>query len=259
MLSKTLRLVGMEFLTQLNGKGFEDLPRDLQRVIEESQVVVNVIDAATPHEVKFILFKRINTVGISLSSQEIRNALYQGIPSKFVEALAELSEFKLATNQSLKNNHRMLDRDFANRFLAFYLGSHSDYEPDLDTYLTKALEKIAVESEAERERILEAFRISMQLNREVFGEFAFRKFDIETNEAGPLNKALFDVLSVLFARLSSEQRDKVRGAGNRIRQDFSDLLKWDPQFLKSITSGTGSKSSVVYRFETAQKAIAKYL
>jgi hypothetical protein len=49
---KTLSLTNMEFLTQLNGKRWDDLSTDLQRVIKESQVVIHKILPGTPTDVK---------------------------------------------------------------------------------------------------------------------------------------------------------------------------------------------------------------
>ena len=67
-------LIGLEYLSELIGKKFEHLPRNMFRRISETQLVVNVIEPRTPVEVMFNIFHRINTGGMTLNGREIRHA-----------------------------------------------------------------------------------------------------------------------------------------------------------------------------------------
>lgn len=257
IVNKTLKLTGLEFLSQLEGKGYDDLPRNLQRQIEEAQIVVYLINPGTPDEVKFNIFKRINTGGLMLNSQEIRHALNQGIPAQFVTDLAESDSFKEATSYKI-DSPRMMDREFVTRFLAFYCYGYQNYIPDLDTFLNNAMKGLKKLSEQERDKIKQDFNSAMWLAKDVFGGYAFRKLD-EFPRKKPFNKALFEVLSVLFAKLNEDDRESIRSNGTEIMAAMENLMKNDLSFLGSITVSTGSRVNVNERFSKVSSIINEIL
>jgi hypothetical protein len=257
--TKNLKLTNLEFLPQLEGKGFDDLEYDLQRIIKETQVVLYLINPGTPADVKFNIFKRINTGGLVLEPQEIRHALFQGAPAEFVAELGILKEFKEATTNSLKNNNRMLDRDFATRFLCFYLLGYENYMPDLDTFMSKAMAAVYNFSKEQKDKIKDDYIHSLKLNRDVFGDNAFRKIDVNQKIRKPINKAVFDVFSVQFALLNEKERNNIKDNKQYIIDGFLDLLNKDEAFFWSVSSATGDKNRVFYRHSTIKKLIQQVL
>jgi len=253
---KTLRLTKLEFLSTLEDKGYDDLDRDLQRVIKEAQVVVYIINPGTPNDVKFNIFKRINTGGLILEAQEIRHALFQGAPAEFIAELAKTDEFLAVTEGRIKT-HRMLDRDFANRFLAFYYLDYTNYVPDLDTFMSRAMSAINEMSKGKKDEIKEAFKRSMRLNEEIFGKHAFRKFKNLEDKRKPINKALFDVFSVVFAKLTKNDSDKLKKNKSTFIIKFLSLLyqDQDEQFFWAVTSSTSDKNRVSYRFTKTEELV----
>lgn len=252
--TKTLRLTKLEFLTQLNGKTFDELSGDLQRIIEEAQVVIYKIMPGTPTDVKFNIFKRINTGGLVLEPQEIRHALFQGLPAEFIAQLGRNPEFLKATQNKIKT-HRMLDRDFANRFLCFYLFGYESYTPDLDTFMSKAMASLYQKSQDELDKIVYDFSESMRVAYEIFKEQAFRKVYKKFDKLPPINKALFDAIATQFALLTDEQRFALQKKGNEFKKALYDLLNADEYFFTSITTSTGDKNRVYHRHSQIKKLI----
>ena len=130
----------LEYL-DLDKRLYKNLSRPLQRRISETQLIVNVIESGTPEEVMFNIFRRINTGGMMLNGQEIRNALHPGPIREYLEKLAETDEFLTATDHSIKT-HRMADRECILRFLAFHVEPWERYSAnDLDGYLGNTMKK----------------------------------------------------------------------------------------------------------------------
>jgi hypothetical protein len=257
IIDKTLSLQKMEFLTHLNGSKFDDLPREFQRRIEETQITAYIIKPGTPQDVKFNIFNRINTGGVPLTAQEIRHALNQGIPAKYVAELANTPIFKKATDNI--NPDRMLDRDFVTRFISFYLIGYKNYEPELDNFLNKGMGMINDLSEEDRRKLKKIFIQTMMLAHKIFGNYAFRKQFEKNEKRKPISKALFDSWSVILANLEVHQQSKLLSTKERLVDNFISLMNEDEDFLKAISQATGSRKNVNIRFEKIKKVIKNTL
>jgi len=254
MINKTLKLTGLEFLKKLEGEGYDDLPRSLQRQLEEAEVTAYIINPGTPDEVKFNIFRRVNTGGLIMEPQEIRHAMNQGIPAVYVKELAQTKEFLDATQGAI-NPDRMLDREFVTRFISFYIKDYKNYIPDLDTFMNTGMSEIKKLTEQERNNLKKDFTESMLLAKAIFNNWAFRKSDKYPEKRKPINKALFEVWSVSLSKLNEIQRQKLLERKNILFEKSLQLIKTDSIFLNSITTSTGNKGSVIYRFSSIEKII----
>ena len=251
VVDESLRLQGLEFLENISGKTFSELPRNYRRMIEETEIVAYIINPGTPADVKFNIFKRINTGGLVLEPQEIRHALNQGIPSKFVAQLAQLESFKEAT-QNVIATDRMLDREFVTRFLAFYLNGPKGYKPDLDTFMTSSMGQLKSKTTDELNKITEAFDKAMKLSKIIFGKWAFRKVYSIEERRKPINKALVEL-----ANFTPEEQKRAELRKKDIFQEFTKLMNDDETFVAAITSATGDKGRVNYRYNKIHELLNK--
>ena len=149
----------------------------------------------------------------------------------------------------------MIDRDIANRFLAFYRFGYKDYTPDLDTFMSRAMKDVNKMTEAEKEKCKKDFTNSMKLNKDVFGKHAFRKRERNWDGKKPLNKALFDVFSVVFAKLNEDERRILKEQKQQVSDGLIDLLENKNDFVAAITSSTSDKTRVITRFSMIETLV----
>ncbi len=259
VIKQDLRLCELEFLTNLNGKTYEELPRNFQRRIQETQPTVYLIQEGTPSEVKFNIFKRINTGGLPLSAQEIRHALNQGQAADLLIDLAGTQSFKKATGNGIKDK-RMADRECVLRFLAFALTDYREYDsPDFDTFLNATMARINEMSKKELDQLTERFTRAMEAARAIFGGYAFRKLYGKRFCRNPINKALFEAWSVCLDGLDHEALKSIEASRETLVDGFIKLMLEDGDFEKAISAGTGDSKRIKKRFGAVEKLVAEVL
>lgn len=258
IVNKTMRLQDLEFLSkEYDGKSFDELPRIMQRRITQTPITMYLIEKGTPEEVKFNIFKRINTGGLTLTPQEIRHAMNQGVASETVADMAKESAFKDATCHIIKLE-RMEDRDFVTRFVAFYLQDYHIYEPDMDGFMTRGMALIKKLTQEERQLMKQRFVKAMKAASGIFGNDAFRKRRDANDRRRPINKALFETLSVWLAKCSDQERERLVEKKSIVRRLFIELNN-DDKFFYALSSGTGQKDSVNYRHRKIRELIQSSL
>jgi hypothetical protein len=95
-----LKLEGLEQWPELNGRIYDKLPSEIRRGIDRRSIsyIVLLKESALTSEDEALLrqevFERLNTGGIKLSHQEIRNALYQGKLNSLLFELVKNESFR---------------------------------------------------------------------------------------------------------------------------------------------------------------------
>lgn len=166
-----LKLEGLQFLKNFDGFTFSQLARPEVKRIKSLKITMNTLRKGTPLDVKYIIFQRVNTAGVPLTPQEMRHALNQGPAAIFIKELADMESFKKATNYSVESK-RMQDRDFVNRFIAFFIG-YQDYMGDLDMFLNDKMGELNKMTSEQRDDIRVSFDKAMKCCYEIFKKIHF--------------------------------------------------------------------------------------
>lgn len=208
----------------------------------------------------FNIFHRINTGGITLNGQEIRNALHPGPVRQFLKTLAQTEEFLKATDETIKPD-RMADRECVLRFIAFYVNPWEKYDDnDLNGFLSQAMTEINNMDTRYHEELAEEFKKAMDAAYRIFGREAFRKrYDRNETHRRPVSKALFDAWSVEFARCDPQEIDRLVEIREQIIDRFIALINSDSEFDRAISYSTGTPQRVKKRFHAIAQLVTKEL
>jgi hypothetical protein len=257
MRGASFQLVNLEYLKDLEGKTFSDLPFKYKRAIEESTIEAYVINPGTPDKVKLNIFQRINTGGSTLSRQEIRNAYYRGLPVEFIDELSGDLFFLNATYGKISTS-KMKDKEAVLRFFTFFKYLEQ-YNPPMDKFLDFSMESISTIKKNELEEIKDRFKNSMSTCQTLFDENVFQILNMNgEKQSSSINIALFESWSVNVAKLEEIERENLIRQKNRLIKNFISKLQ-DIEFHKSISSSTSSKKAVFTRFETIKNLIKNIL
>ncbi len=253
---ETLALSGLEFLSnEFDGKRYKDFEFATRRDVRMLPITVNILAKGVPDMVKYILFKRLNTGGVPLTNQEIRNAIFSGPAIETIKRMAKSQEFVKATEKKVETT-RKTDMDFASRFAAFYVIGWENYKPDLERFINEAMETMRDKwSESQRATMEEDFKQSMKLAYELFGNWAFRRRREKNARRTPLNKAYFEVIGVMLARLNFVERSKLIKNKELLVTNMITAMKGNQTYWNSFSGGTGDRNAVRLRFSYMEQII----
>ncbi len=259
MVDKKLKLHNLEFLSELNGKSYDDLDRNLKRVIEDTQLITYQIEAQTPKKVRYSIFHRINTGGLVLNAQEIRQALNQGGQGvQFLKDIAEDKVFK--TIVGLKSN-RMSDRELVLRFIAFKLPTYQEFSfNNMGEFLDDSMDKLdKIGNKDLFRKLKEEFLETLKFSENVLGEgHRFSRSIADEQKTNSLNRSLFDVITVCLSNI--ENKEKFLERKHLFLEKFLMLLKDEQsEFTDAITRGTSGKGAVETRFKIMNELIREVL
>ena len=254
--NKSLKLNGLEFLKDLEGLTIDDMPRAYVRRMKETQIITYIINPGAPINLKYNIFKRINTGGLKLEPQEIRHALYQGFATKYLKQLAKMKRFKEATGYSIKSD-RMMDREFVLRFIAFYELSVDNYKGSIDLFLNSAMEHINKNyNEQYAAHVERLFEKTLDVSELIFEKFAFRRMP-DMDKRRPISKALFETWTSILATYSDDDLQTLVDNKNKIIEKYMIMCSQDKDFIDSI--GSGKVSAVRRRFEKIKSLVEEMI
>jgi len=134
-----LKLKGMEKTPSLNGALFDELPSNLRLNFMTRPMRITVLNDNSDHQVRFDLFERLNTGGIVLHEQEIRNCVYQSPFNDFLKKCAQNEDFLSVIKRKDKSGRGNVE-ELALKFFAYFEDRNS-FKHSVKNFLNEYMEK----------------------------------------------------------------------------------------------------------------------
>ncbi len=251
--NNSFKLHGLVFRNDLNKIDYSRLTQDPQLLDDlnsfHNQTIRTVVIRNWPSEdFLYLIFIRLNTGSVSLSPQELRQAL---IPGPFVEFVDESACDSKQLQQLLGNTEpdfRMRDTELLLRHIAFKT-SLSDYNGSLKSFLDDTCRRINDNWEIMETSVrnnVEDFNRSIEFCFEVFGEDGTGRKWTGIKYQKQFNRAIFDVQAFFFS--DPDIRSKANQYKSEICESYKSLCINSIEFQDSITSTTKSINATFNRF-----------
>lgn len=185
-------LVATEYLPSLKGKKWEsdnsaqELENALKIEFKRVKIDIKIVKKQSDKNIKYELFQRINTLGSSLSDQEVRNCLLIMINKDFYKWLKSLSQ-----HQSFLDSISIAERLFEEQYhmelaLRFFIYKNISIDEikgvyDLADFITKKMIEYADKEKSTFDFELEEkiFKQTFDFIAEKIGEDAFKRYNVE--------------------------------------------------------------------------------
>lgn len=220
--SDQLVLEGLTQWPELNGRKYSTLPKLVRDGIERRSISYYTVvqeSAGSEEEALFLkqtLFERLNTGGVDLSSQEIRNSLYSGPFNELLLSLSQEALFRQLWTPSLVAGTEPLksEKDFyakmedAELVLRFFALRHVErFRGGMKRFLDLYMERARHLSQATVDELGGLYRSTLTLAHQIYGDNLFREYLPTEDKWQPRRlKAVADgELIALSERLESTQ------------------------------------------------------
>lgn len=235
------RLVGVS--EPWNNKSYDELDADDRLRIDDSVIHAVVFSQESPKDtidsIHFV-FERINSGGIRLSPQEIRNCIAEG---EFVKLTQKLNEHPSWRNLYGPRSNRSKDQELITRVLAFAEDAAS-YERPMAIFLTKFAKKMNAASPEKLKELKVLFEATSDLCWKALNGSAFR----------PVRSINAAVLESVMAAVANRLRTKSELPTPEALKAAYDALLENPKYKEGWERATADEEAVKTRTREATEA-----
>lgn len=260
------RLTGLEIWKELNGKTYSTLPSQVRSGLDRRSIsYIVVLRESTPDEedailLRQIVFARLNTGGVRLEHQEIRNCLFQGPFNDLLIELSKADDFRDSfglprytpdeeeTDAPIRGEtmyQKMGDTEVVLRFFA--LRHVAQYKRGMNGFLDLYMARARMFSPNDLDVLRSLFLSTIRLAREIYEELTFHPYDATAGkwQARP-HRAFYDAVMVSLSSVL-DRREQLLANKGEIIQETRKLFEENP--AGTFTGRGNTKADIQERLQ----------
>lgn len=240
---KKFRLIGVR--SEWKNRSYDELEQSDQRKLDDTIVHATIFQQDEPRHGNrslYFVFERINSGGIRLSPQEIRNCINDGPLLDLVRTCNSNADWR---NCFGEKNPRQKDQELIVRYFAM-LERSPEYKRPMKDFLNQFAADYNKQPTAKLDQLRSSFEAAVNLCWHAKGRQAFRP-------SRALNAAVFESVMLGVSRRLSNGGPSPGVAS--VTQAYDQLLS-DRSYLRSCERATADEETVRNRHDLAIKAFA---
>jgi uncharacterized protein with ParB-like and HNH nuclease domain len=236
---------------RISGKSVEEIYKkypELARKLENLALPITILrcDFNKPNHMEYIftIFQRLNTGGVKLSNQEIRNAIFQGSFNNLLRDCDVADAWLSLTGRTQGHLERFRHMELILRFFAF-MDNYKNYKGKLTSFLNGY----------------------MRINRNMEKEKIDIKKELFINTTGIINNKIKHdtdvkrlsnvVLDALLFGVGNNLKHLMEVSSDKTQKLFDSFISNEIFSTKYIAEGTLQRTKVLNRLETASKIFSE--
>lgn len=235
-----LTLKGLEKIDSMNNLMFSELPISVQMMFLTRPLKITVLNDRSDFGVRYDLFERLNTGGVTLHEQEIRNCVYIGEFNDFLKSLANDENFRAVVKMTERAERNASYEELILKFFAYLqdtdLFDHSVKE-FLNDFMLKKTQKFNDKKEL----------------KSIF----HKTFDLlaEHLPMGIVRGQRVNITPIVLYEAVSVGTAKAIESGQKIHPERLITLLNDSQLKKFTTGATNSRKALKTRLAIVKDAL----
>lgn len=223
----------------MNGLTFDELPKSIQIMFNTRPIRVTVLNDRSDFGVRFDLFERLNTGGITLHPQEIRNCIFLGPFNDFIKTCAKNKNFRniIKLPQDAERSGSL--EELVLKFFAYYEDKEK-FVHSVEGFLNDYMEQKTLTFKNEK-TLKSVFDSTFKLLNESLPDGIVRG-----NRKNTTPIVLYEAISVGTALAISDKKS--------VSSEKLKLLLDNPKLKKLTTGATNSRKMLLERLALVHEA-----